>query len=154
MPPVTAIRGTLFRRSPQDPDSYVVEPRQGANPPSTPRWLLWVADPSLPIGDTRQAANRATSLVTRRELQSGDPVVVTGYRDQIGQQPVIVMTDIVGVAQEPGVEAVAPSAIAQKASAKPPGTTAAPAPADSPAQPAAPEGKGRRPAPRKTKSPN
>jgi hypothetical protein len=154
MPPVIAIRGTLFRRRPQDPDSYLLEPRQGADSTSTSRWLLWVEDPRSPVGDTRQAADKATALVTRRELRSGDPVVVTGYRGQIDEQLIIVMTDIVGAAQVPGAEAVAPSAIAQEASAKPPGTTAAPAPAGSPAQPAAPEGKGGGPAPRKTKGPN
>ncbi len=152
MPPTTAIRGTLFRRSPQDPDSFLV-PGGGADSTPTRRWLLWVEDASSPVGDERQAANRATSLVDERELQSGDPVVVTGYSSRVGEQPVIVMTDIVGKARAPVAEAAGSSAIAQKASAKPLRTTAAPAPSGSPAQPAAPRGNGRRPAPRKTKGP-
>jgi hypothetical protein len=152
MPPVTEIRGSLFRRSPQDPDSFLV-PLQDGNLPPTSRWLLWVEDPSSPVGNTRQAANDATSLVNRRELQSRDPVVVTGYPDQIGEQPVIVMTDIVRDTRAPVAAAVAASAIAEKALTKSPGTSPTPAPAGSPAQPVVPKGKGRRPAPRNTKGP-
>jgi hypothetical protein len=99
--------GILSRR---DIDSFL-EPNS---------WLLLDG-----IANDRQAANAATEMVKKKQLEDQDPVVVTGEKDSRGSQPVIVMTDISAqsstvtatkaATSKPRRSATAPSATAQQA---------------------------------------
>lgn len=52
-------------------------------------WLLLDGFP-----DPEQAGRAATKFILKKHLPNGAPVAVTGTRNAVGTQPVIVMTDI------------------------------------------------------------